>query len=104
MMQRLHGSVAKLTNDLLGVRRKSFWTDSGHQNYFDGCIRSEKQCRLAYRYTLMQSVRHGVVKNWQNYPHTHVNVDLDQGVKRALELQAFMVGVPYKRYGNHDNG
>ena len=52
MMQRIHGSVAKLVNDLLPERRSPFWGDPGHQDYFDGCIRDEKQCRLAYRYTL----------------------------------------------------
>jgi hypothetical protein len=38
MMQRIHGSVAKLVNDLLDVRITPFWIDHGKQNYFDGCI------------------------------------------------------------------
>ena len=98
MMQRIHGSVAKLVNDLLPERRSPFWGDPGSQDYFDGCIRDERQCRLAYRYTLTQSVRHGLCRDWREYPHTHVNIDLDVGVKRALEVQAFLEGVPYKRY------
>jgi hypothetical protein len=98
MMQRLHGSVAKLVNDLLPNRRVPFWREAGHRDYFDGCIRNEQQCRLAYRYTLTQSERHGIVKDYREYPHTHVNIDLERGLKRALELRAFLEKVPYKRY------
>lgn len=98
MMQRLHGSVAKLVNDRLPVRRVPFWREAGNRDYFDGCIRSEKQCRLAYMYTLRQAVRHGIAKDWREYLHTHVAIDLERGVARALELGAFLEGVPYKRY------
>jgi REP element-mobilizing transposase RayT len=98
MMRKLHGSIAKLTNDLLLLRLVPFWKDHEHHDYFDGCIRDEKQARLAYRYTLNQSVRHGICKDWRQYPHTRVNVDLERAVKRALELKAFMTGVCYKRY------
>jgi hypothetical protein len=98
LMRRLHGSVAKLVNDLLPVRLTPFWYDTGQQGYFDGCIRDEQQYRRAYRYTLTQSVRHKICKDWREYPHTHVNVELDRALKRALELKAFMTGVPYQRY------
>src|SRR5262245_12474374 len=43
LMQRLHGSVAKLVNDLLPERRSDFWRDTKGKEYFDGCIRDEKQ-------------------------------------------------------------
>ena len=98
MMQRLHGSVAKLVNDLLPEPLPNFWRDAKGQEYFDGCIRDEKQARLAYRYTLLQSVRHGVVADWREYAHTHVNVELEAAIKRSHELHAFLEGVPYKRY------
>ena len=98
LMQKLHGSVAKLVNDLLPERRRPFWREAGHQDYFDGCLRDEKQCRLAYRYTLTQAKRHGIVEDWNEYPHTRVSIELERGLKRALELQAFMEDVPYKRY------
>ncbi len=100
MMQRLHGSVAKLVNDLLPARRLPFWTErgAGHADYFDGCIRDEKQCRLTYRYVLTQSVRHGICKDWREYPHTHVNIDLDRALRRAIQLNAFLRDVPYQRY------
>lgn len=98
MMQRIHGSVAKLVNDLLVTRIAPFWIDSGKQNYFDGCIRDQLQCRRAYRYTLTQCRRHGICANPMNYPHTRVRIDLEAGVKRALELGAFLEGVPYARY------
>ncbi len=98
MMRKLHGSVAKLVNDLLPQRHVPFWGDRGHRDYFDGCIRDKKQCRRAYRYTLTQSVRHGLCPDWHQYPHTRVNIELEVGVRRALELGAFLEGVPYKRY------
>lgn len=98
MMQRLHGSVAKLVNDVLPERRLPFWRETGSRDYFDGCLRDELQCRRAYRYTLTQSVRHGLTRQWQSYPHTHVQIDLERGIKRALEINAFMTGVSYRRY------
>ena len=47
-----------------------FWRDAEGKGYFDGCIRDEKQARLAYRYTLLQAVRHGIVTRLADYPHT----------------------------------
>ena len=100
MMQRLHGSVAKLVNDILPRRRVPFWTQrgAGHADYYDGCIRDERQCRLAFRYVLAQSVRHGIREDRRDYPHTRVTIELERGVRRALELGAFMEAVPYPRY------
>jgi len=98
MMQRIHGSVAKLVNDTLPVRHLPFWRSDGVTDYFDGCLRDEKQCRLAYRYTLMQAVRARIVTDHRDYPHTRVKIPLEVGVKRALELDAFMTGIPYDRY------
>src|SRR5688572_25435012 len=83
MMQRFHGSVAKLVNDVLEERRPPFWRTKGQNDYFDGCIRNELQCRRAYRYTLTQSVRHRICNDWHDYPETHVNIELDRGVSRA---------------------
>jgi REP element-mobilizing transposase RayT len=98
MMQRIHGSVAKLVNDLLPERRTKFWRDAKNKEYFDGCIRDEKQARLAYRYVLIQGVRHGCMADWREYPHTRVRVELERAIERAHQLKAFMEGVPYKRY------
>ena len=99
MIQRIHGSVAKLVNDLLPERIESpFWFDAGRQGYFDGCLRNEKQGRLTYRYVLTQCRRHGLCEEPKDYPHTRVNVELERAIKRALELNAFMEGVPYKRH------
>ncbi len=123
MMQRLHGSVAKLVNDVLeretpsrtppaeaggagksvggagkNARLVPFWRDTKGREYFDGCIRDEKQARLAYRYTLLQGARHGICTDWRTYPHTRVKVELDCAVERAHDLGAFMERVPYKRY------
>jgi len=98
MMRHIHGSVAKLVNDRLENRLVPFWCDDEHEDYFDGCIRNEKQCRRAYRYTLTQSVRHGICRDWKEYPHTRMRIEVDRGVQRAIELKAFLEGVPYKRY------
>jgi hypothetical protein len=98
MMQRVHGSVAKLVNDLLPERRVPFWRIDGVKDYFDGCLRDEKQGRRSYRYTLLQSVRHGICTDYREYPHTRVRVELEPAITRALELNAFMTGIPYPRY------
>jgi hypothetical protein len=98
MMRKAHGSIAKLVNDLLDERRVPFWSSPGHQDYFDGCIRNERQCRRAYRYIQTQCVRHGICGDWREYRNTRGFVELERGVKRAIELGAFMEGIPYKRY------
>jgi hypothetical protein len=103
-MQRLHGSVAKLVNDLLTVRLTPFWYDTGRQSDFDGCIRDEVQARRAYKYILRQSVRHGIARDWTKYLHTRVKVDLDRAVKRSLELKAFLTDIPYERYRRKRDG
>ena len=102
MMQRIHGSVAKLVNDTLPQRHLPFWRRDGVKDYFDGCLRDEKQCRLAYRYTLMQSVRARIVTDHRVYPR--VSIPLDVGIKRALQLDAFMTGIPYDRYDRGRGG
>jgi REP element-mobilizing transposase RayT len=98
MMQRLHGSVAKLVNDVLPERRVPFWREGHRNDYFDGCLRDVLQCRRAYRYTLKQSVRHGLARDYRNYPHTQVAIDVEIGIRRAVELKAFLSEVPYARY------
>ena len=48
MMRKLHGSVAKLVNDLLEVRLVPFWGDHENRDYFDGCLRDETQLVRTY--------------------------------------------------------
>ncbi|MEM9415954.1 MAG: transposase [Planctomycetota bacterium] len=98
MMQGIQGSTAKLVNDTLPQRHVPFWHENKNKSYFDGCIRDEKQCRLSYRYVCIQSERHGVCDDWAGYAHTRINVELECAVERALERNAFLTGVPYKRY------
>ena len=88
-IQRLHGSVAKLVNDLLPERREQFFRDMKGREYFDGCIRDEKQCRAAYRYTLLQAVRGGFVSRWEAYPDTHVARDLESFVTMSKNRNGF---------------
>ena len=101
MMQRIHGSVAKLVNDILPERRAKFWRVDNQNDYFDGCIRHDRQCRRAYRYTHLQAVRAGLVKRPEEYPHTRVKIDIEVGIERALELRAFLPHVEYVRYVNN---
>ena len=54
---------AKLVNDLLAESVVPFWRNDEGKQYFDECIRDEKQARRAYRYTLTQAVRHGIVRD-----------------------------------------
>ena len=89
MIRGFHGSVAKLVNDQLPQRLLPFWVDAGHQNYFDGCIRDELQCRRAYRYVLTQSQRHGVCKAPTAYPDTRANIDVDRAAGRFRETLFF---------------
>lgn len=100
MMRRVHGSIAKRVNDQLPRRRERFWRDEQGREFFDGCIRDVKQCRAAWRYTLMQSVRHGVARDWRTYEHTRVYAAMDTCVAWASKYGAFMEGVPYPRYGD----
>jgi hypothetical protein len=87
-----------MVNDLLPERRPNFWRDVKGHEYFYGAIRDEKQGGLAYRYTLLQAERHGIVADWRLYPHTRVNMNLESAIRRSLELNAFLSGVPYKRH------
>lgn len=98
LMQRLHGSVAKLVNDTLPARRVPFWKDTSDDAYMDGCLRDEPQGRATYRYVCQQSERHGVCADWRTHPHTRINVALEPAIRRARELDAFLEGVRYKRY------
>jgi hypothetical protein len=98
MMQRLHGSVAKLVNDLLTQRRVPFWKCENQNDYFDGCLRDEMHYRRAYRYTLMQAVRAGLVRDWRLFPHTRVCVGLEAGLTHAVALGAFLPEIEYPRY------
>lgn len=98
MMRKIHGSVAKLVNDTLPARHLPFWRERGGRDYFDGCLRDEKQCRRSFRYTLTQSVRHGICRDWRDYPHTRVATELEKGLARALQLKCFLPDVPYPRY------
>jgi hypothetical protein len=95
MMQKIHGSIAKLVNDRQPVRRVPFWHDSRSRDYFDGCIRDEKQFRLAYRYMQTQARRSGLP---ERCVQTRVMVDLETGLGRAVREQALLRGVRYARY------
>jgi hypothetical protein len=108
MMRKLHGSVAKLVNDVLSSqgkeRLRAFWRGADGHDYFDGCLRDDEQYVKAYRYTLNQAVRARIpgVKDWREYGHTRVFVEMEKGLEFARRNRAFLYGVPYKRYAQRD--
>jgi hypothetical protein len=85
-------------NDILPVRHLPFWRSASGHDYFDGCLRDALQCRRAFGYTLTQCRRHGICADYRQYPHTRVFIDVERGIRRALELDAFMTDVRYPRY------
>lgn len=52
----------------------------------------------------MQAARAGIVRSWQEYPHTRVFVDMQTGLEVAQKNKAFLYGVPYKRYSQSKGG
>lgn len=98
LMQKLHGSIAKLVNDQLPRRHLPFWRTLGNRDYFDGCLRDEQQLRRAYRYTLNQSIRARLVSDVARYPHTKIGIDLEGCSAFAKTRQAFLSQVPYQRH------
>jgi hypothetical protein len=98
MMRKLHGSVAWLVMKELGVRHVPFWREKGNKDYFDGCLRDVLQAYRATRYTKLQAVRAGIVRDWRDYPDTFIDLDIDRAIARAVELNAFLEDVPYARY------
>lgn len=108
MMQAIHGKVAKQINDLRqseagglkSARLKPFWGQKGKKTYFDGCIRDETQATRAFYYTRDQAVRAKLVKHYQDHPNTRIQLELNKALPRATQLNAFLRGVPYKRYLN----
>lgn len=75
MMQKIHGSVAKLVNDTLPERRVPFFRDANHHDYFDGCLRDVLQAERTFRYIQIQSVRHRITTDYKLYAHTHINIE-----------------------------
>ena len=93
-VRNLHGSTAKLTNDLreaAGLDRISdVWANGLRGSYFDGCVRNATQFRRIFRYVERQGVRHGLVRTGEHFPHTRVNVSMERALKRALERNSFL--------------
>jgi hypothetical protein len=97
-MQHVHGSVAKLVNDVLPERHLPFWRSAGNKDYFDGCLRDVLQLRRAFNYTKLQAVRARIVKDYRLYPHTRIYVPLEQTIEFAVAHDSFLEDLPYARY------
>jgi hypothetical protein len=98
MMRKLHGSVAWLVCKQLNIQHKPFWRDDDHNDYFDGCLRTEGQLIRSYHYTHTQAVRAGLVKNPGEYLNTRVYRSLEECLQIAREQNALLEDVPYARY------
>lgn len=101
LMQKFHGSVAKLVNDTLDERHLPFWRFAGNQDYYDGCLRNPKQVRNTYRYVLNQGVRAGLARRPEDYAHTHVNASLEEVLAFGAEKNVYLDDVPYARYDGY---
>ncbi len=127
MMQRMHGSVAKLVNDVIQLevrtmhasgqthlsgsaargdltlldrqgRLKPFWRDTQHKDYMDGLLRNRVQGRRTYQYIRDQAVHAGLVGDYRDYPDTRVAMEMKAAIAWAQDCRAFLDGVPYRRY------
>ena len=94
----LHSSTARYLNQLLDLPLRPFWREAGGQSYFDGCLRDEGQASKAWTYTRDQAVKAGLVRTYHDWPGTRVIVEREPMVRRATQLDAYLRGVPYKRY------
>jgi len=47
---------------------------------------------------LLQAVRSGIVRDWRDYSHTRVVVELELAIRQASDARAWMEAVAYKRY------
>jgi hypothetical protein len=98
MMQRFHGSVAKLVNDTLPVRHVPFWRTAGNRDYFDGCLRDATQLRRTHAYVQRQAVRAGLVQRAEDHPHTRTHICINEALTIAHQRKAYLETVPYARY------
>ena len=53
---------------------------------------------ILFTYTLMQSVRAGICRNYRDYPNTRIEMALEDVLNFAKDHRAYMEGVEYKRY------
>ena len=99
MMQRIHGSVAKLVNDLLPSTAQSVLARREGQGILRRLHSRRSDRRGLHIGTRLRNL-FGTESSadWRDYQHTHVNVELERAIARALEIDAFLEGVPYKRY------
>jgi hypothetical protein len=97
-MRKLHGSIAWLVMKQIELRHVPFWRTAGNKDYFDGCIRDVLQLARTHRYVKQQAVRARIVRDWRDYAHTRVDVDVEEAIDRALMRRAFLEDVPYERY------
>ena len=70
IIRRIHGRSATLLNRRDGCRQRKVWW-----NYWDRCIRNEKDFLAYLHYTLWNPVKHGFVSQpqdygWSSYRHT----------------------------------
>ena len=103
MMQRLHGSVAKLVNDLLPHASCPFLAGSRPPRLLRRLHPQRKAMPTGVQIHAPPSRAAWHRRDWREYPHTHVAIDLERGFDGVLELRAFLEQVPYKRYRTHRN-
>ncbi len=63
----IKGASARYANLALG-RSGRFWTEE----YFDRMVRSDRECLVYQNYITQNPVRAGLVKEWEDFPHTYL--------------------------------
>ncbi len=71
IMRQIKGSTAYYANKLLG-RTGAFWMKDSYDHY----IRDDKDFNNTLQYILLNPVNAGLVKNWEDFPHTYVSKTL----------------------------
>jgi putative transposase len=64
-IRRLHGSTAHEINTRDGIRGRQVW-----HNFWDTCIRSEKEYWTRFNYIHHNPVKHGYVANMSDWPYS----------------------------------
>ncbi|GAB3525355.1 hypothetical protein GCM10027442_54710 [Emticicia fontis] len=68
VMHSLKRYIANKANQLLD-REGAFWA----RESYDRAVRNNQELKRIIHYILMNPVKAGVVKNWEDYPWTFVN-------------------------------
>lgn len=76
ILQRIKGASARYANIELDRTGETFWQEESYDHY----VRNEKEFNRIIAYILNNPVKVGLVKEWQEYPHSFVKM-VDENVR-----------------------